>query len=112
MTSGNERRTDPRYTAHFDVRFARATDAARALNAFSINFSSGGLCVRSKTPYALGEALSLSLTVEGETFELEGVVSWMRGEAVGVRFTNVKAGVRARLEKVARVLSTKGPAVS
>ena len=112
MTSGSERRTDPRYTAHFDVRFSRASDAARALNAFSINFSSGGLCLRSKTPYALGEALSLSVTVEGELFELEGVVSWVRGEAVGVRFTSVKPAVRARLEKVARLLSTRGPPVT
>ena len=107
MTSGSERRTDPRYTAHFDVRFSRASDAARALNAFSINFSSGGLCVRSKTPYAVGEALSLSLTVEGQLFELEGVVSWVRGDAVGVRFVNLAADVRARLERVARLLSTR-----
>ena len=109
MTSGSERRSDPRDTAHFDVRFSRAADAAKAFNAFSINFSSGGLCLRSKTAYALGEALSLSLGVEGETFELSGVVSWIRGEAVGVRFVNVPAGVRARLETVARVLSGKGP---
>lgn len=108
MTSGSERRSDPRFTAHFDVRFSRASDAAKALNAFSINFSSGGLCLRSKTPYSVGEALSLSLTVEGEIFELEGVVSWIRGEAVGVRFVNVKSGVRARLEAVARMLSTRG----
>ncbi len=112
MTSGSERRTDSRYMAHFDVRFTRASDAARALNAFSINFSSGGLCLRCKTPYALGEALSLSLTVEGEIFELEGVVSWVRGDVVGVRFTNVKPAVRARLEKVARMLSTRGPPVT
>lgn len=112
MTSGSERRTDPRYTAHFDVRFSRASDAAKALNAFSINFSSGGLCLRSKSQYALGEALSLSLTVVGETFELEGVVAWVRGDAVGVRFTNVKASVRSRLESVARQLSTSGPPVT
>ena len=112
MTTASERRTDPRYTAHFDVRFSRATDAAKALNAFSLNFSSGGLCLRSKTPYALGESLSLSLAVEGEQFELDGVVSWIRGEAVGVRFVNVKATVRARLEDVARVLATKGPPVT
>jgi uncharacterized protein (TIGR02266 family) len=109
MSSGSERRTDPRYTAHFDVRFSRASDAAKALNAFSINFSSGGLCVRTQTPYALGEALSLSLAVEGELFELEGVVSWVRGEALGVRFVNLKPGVRTRLEAVARVLSSKAP---
>jgi len=109
MTSGSERRTDPRYTAHFDVRFARASEAARAFNAFSINFSSGGMCLRSKTPYGLGESLSLSLTVEGEIFELEGVVSWVRGDAVGVRFVNVRPAVREQLEHVARRLSTKAP---
>lgn len=98
--------------AHFDVRFSRAKDAAKAFNAFSINFSSGGLCLQSKTAYAIGEALSLSLTVEGELFELEGVVSWIRGEAIGVRFVNVAAGVRGRLETVARTLSEKGPAIS
>lgn len=111
MTSG-ERRIDPRFTAHFDVRFSRASDAARALNAFSINFSSGGLCLRSKAHYSLGEALSLSVTVEGELFELEGVVAWVRGEAVGVRFVNLKAPVRQRLEAVARLLSTRGPALT
>lgn len=112
MTSGSERRSDPRYTAHFDVRFARASDAARALNAFSINFSSGGMCLRSKTPYALGESLSLSITVEGEIFELDGVVSWVRGEALGVRFVNVRPQVREQLERVARRLSTQGPPVT
>ena len=111
MTSG-ERRIDPRFTAHFDVRFSRASDAARALNAFSINFSSGGLCLRSKAHYSLGEALSLSVTVEGDLFELEGVVAWVRGDAVGVRFVNLKAPVRQKLEAVARVLSTRGPGLT
>jgi uncharacterized protein (TIGR02266 family) len=112
MTSGSERRSDPRYTAHFDVRFARASEAARALNAFSINFSSGGICLRSKTAYALGESLSLSITVEGEIFELDGVVSWVRGDALGVRFVNVRPAVRAQLERVARRLSAQGPPVT
>lgn len=112
MTTGSERRTDPRYTAHFDVRFSRASDAAKALNIFSMNFSAGGLCLRTKTPYSIGERLSLSLTVEGEQFELDAVVSWVRGEALGVRFTNVRNEVKARLEEVARVLSTKAPRAS
>ncbi len=112
MSIGSERRTDPRYGAHFDVRFSRVTDAAKALNAFSLNFSSGGLCVRSKTPYSLGESLSLSLSIEGQLFELEGVVSWVRGEAVGVRFVNLKPTMRAQLERVARVLATRGPPVT
>lgn len=112
MNGGSERRSDPRYAAHFDVRFARASDAAKALNAFSINFSSGGLCVRSATAYSLGESLSLSLTIEGQLFELEGVVAWIRGEAVGVRFVNVRSDLRARLEAVARILANKGPALT
>lgn len=109
MSSGSERRTDPRFAAHFDVRFSRASDAARALNAFSVNFSAGGLCLRSRTTYAPGEALALSLTVEGALFELEGVVSWVRGDAVGVRFVNLQPAVRARLEKFARALATTHP---
>lgn len=109
MSTGSERRTDPRFAAHFDVRFSRASDAARALNAFSTNFSSGGLCLRSRTTYAVGEPLSLALTVEGALFELEGVVSWVRGDAVGVRFVNLQPPVRARLEKLARTLSSSAP---
>lgn len=109
MSNGAERRKDPRYAAHFDVRFARATDAAKALNANSMNFSAGGLCVRTHNAYSLGEALSMSLTIEGELFELECAVSWIRGDAVGVRFVNVDEGVRARLESVARLLATRGP---
>ena len=107
-----ERRADPRYGAHFDVRFSRKSDAARALNAFSINFSSGGLCVRTRTTYAVGELLALSLTIEGQLFELEGVVSWTRGEAIGVRFVNLNPAVRAQLEAVSRVLATRGPALT
>ena len=109
MSNGIDRRKDARYSAHFDVRFARATDAARALNANSVNFSAGGICVRTQNAYSLGEALSMSLTIEGEIFELEAVVSWIRGDAVGVRFVNLDEGIRARLESVARLLSTRGP---
>ncbi len=112
MSNGSERRVDPRYGAHFDVRFTRASDAARAFNAFSINFSPGGLCVRSPNAYSVGEALTLSLTIEGELFELQGMVSWVRGEAVGVRFVNVKPAVRARLEAVAQLLATRGAALT
>ncbi|MFZ5438700.1 MAG: PilZ domain-containing protein [Myxococcota bacterium] len=107
-----ERRADPRYGAHFDVRFTRKADAARALNAFSVNFSSGGLCVRTRSEYAVGELLALSLTIEGQLFELEGVVSWTRGEAIGIRFVNLSPSVRAQLEGVSRLLASKHRAES
>jgi uncharacterized protein (TIGR02266 family) len=103
--SEHERRQDVRYAARFDVRFARAKDAARALNTFSINFSAGGLCLRSTQPFTLGEPVRLAVNIEGETFELEGVVAWVRGEAVGVRFVNLLPDVRDRLEAVARTLA-------
>lgn len=112
MSTGIERRREERYGAHFDVRFARATDAAKAFSAFSINFSPGGLCVRSTNAYTVGETLTLSLTIEGHLFDLEGVVAWLRGEAVGVRFVNVKPAVRAQLEGVAQLLATRGPPVT
>ncbi len=106
--SSPDRRADARYAAHFDVRFSRVSDAARALNAFSVNFSAGGLCVRSgRSDHQLGDALSLELTIEGQQFSLEGVVAWQRGDAVGVRFVNVDQVTRKRLEAVARTLSRK-----
>lgn len=108
-SQGAERRREVRYSARFDVRFGKATDAARALNAFSVNFSSGGLCLRSKSPHELGESLKLDLTIEGQAFSIDGVVAWIRGEAVGVRFVNLHPQVRARLEEVARLLSHKAP---
>ncbi len=107
MTSGAERRATKRHAAHFDVRFAEAADAVRAFNAFSVNFSSTGLCIRSRKIHVVGDTLWLSLSIEGESFELEGEVSWVRGEAVGVRFVNVTAPVRMQLEDVARDLSER-----
>jgi uncharacterized protein (TIGR02266 family) len=108
----SERRTAPRWPAHFEVRFARAADAARAFNVFSINFSSGGICVRTRTPHAVGEVLSMTLSIEGSLFEIEGCVSWVRGDAVGIRFVNLNPTMRAELEKVARVLAKRGPPVT
>lgn len=100
-----ESRVDPRFAAHFDVRFTRALDASRALNAFSVNFSAGGLCLRSRNPLEVGEMLSLELAIEDELFTLDGVVAWVRGEAMGVRFVNTTPDVRQRLQAVARQLA-------
>ena len=102
----DDRRGDSRYQARFDVRFSRLSDAARAFNAFSVNFSAGGLCLRSKLPHQLGEALLLDLTIGMDQFALEGVVAWVRGEAVGVRFVNVRPALREQLDAVARTLAT------
>lgn len=107
-----ERRQQVRYAVKFDVRFARAQDAARALQAFSVNFSSGGLCVRSASSFEPGDLVAVALTVEGEQFELAGVVAWARGGAIGVRFVNVPPEQRQRLERVAQSLAKRQPALS
>jgi uncharacterized protein (TIGR02266 family) len=112
MSSSADRRSDPRYGAHYDVRFSSESDAARAFSAFSINFSSGGLCVRTKTPWVVGEVVSLTLTIASELFELEGSVAWVRGEAVGIRFINVKPAIREKLETVAQLLAKNGPPIT
>lgn len=106
--AGRDKRAAPRYGAHFDVRFARRSDAAKALSGSSLNFSCGGLCLRVSTPYEMGESLALSLTIEGELFELDGVVAWSRGGAIGVRFVNVPPELRDHLEQVAQSLEAKG----
>ena len=105
---GAERRRETRFGTRIDVRFARLADAARALNAFSLNFSAGGLCLRTKVPHELGERLEIDVTVEGHQFQLEGEVAWVRGEAMGVRFVNVRPPDRERLEAVARALEARG----
>lgn len=111
MAPGEERRREPRYGARLDVRFARQVDAARALNAYSINFSAGGLCLRTKGARTVGERLELDVTIEGQRFQLEAEVAWIRGDVCGLRFVNVAPGERTRLEAVARLLERKQLAV-
>ncbi len=88
--------------AKFDVRFRDEVDAARAFNAFSINFSAGGLCIRSKGSHRVGELLRLDLTIGDEQFALECVVAWVRGDALGVRFVNIPTQLREQLDSVAQ----------
>jgi uncharacterized protein (TIGR02266 family) len=99
---GAERRTEERVAARFEVRFQGPEQAARALRAYSVNLSAGGLCLRTRKAYAVGAPVSIDMQVEGERFELRGVVAWVRPdhEAVGVRFSALSDEDRARLEQV------------
>jgi hypothetical protein len=102
--AAQSRRLDPRYSGRFEVRFETAHDAAKALNASSVNFSAGGLCVRAQREHAVGELLKLELCIESETVALDAVVAWTRGGALGLRFVNVEPSVRVRLLAVSRGL--------
>ncbi len=93
------------------MKFHAVEDAAEALNTFSLNFSAGGLCLRTKNPHAVGDRIALSLNIEGETFELIGAVAWARADVLGIRFEGVAPQDRLRLEAVAKVLATTNPLV-
>jgi uncharacterized protein (TIGR02266 family) len=96
------RRAHERVTATFDVRFLDTEDAARALRAYSLNLSAGGLCLRTRRTYDVGARVRLQMTVSGEDFDLEGIISWVRddAEAIGVRFVDVSEADQGRLRRV------------
>jgi uncharacterized protein (TIGR02266 family) len=104
-----DRRRDPRILARIAVKFQVVSQAAKALNAFSVNFSAGGLCVRTKNSHPKGEQLALSLNIDGQEFDLKGTVAWVKDDVVGIRFDDVGPIDRARLELVARVLARTHP---
>lgn len=95
-----DRRRYERIAARMEVRFGKVTEAARALRAYSLNFSAGGLCLKTQRQYAVGDTLSLEITVEGSEFHLTGAVAWVRQGAIGVRFENVSEEDRLRLSHV------------
>ena len=100
--SASDRRQERRISARIDVRFAEAAQAARALRAYSLNFSLGGLCLRTQRSYAIGSALHLTLLVESSEFQLEGVVAWQRDGTIGVRFVDVTEADRKRIRGLLR----------
>jgi uncharacterized protein (TIGR02266 family) len=102
---GAERRRHPRLAAKMDIRFKGAEDAARALRAYSINLSVGGLCLRTQKTYAVGEKVELHVRVEEEEFDLSAVVAWTRGNVAGVRFVDVSGADAARLEMIVAKLN-------
>ena len=92
-----ERRADERVVARIEVRFKGLAEASRAFRAYSLNLSAGGLCLKTRRQYEVGERLSLSLTIEKQEYHVTGVVAWERSGAVGVRFENVTSEDRRRL---------------
>jgi uncharacterized protein (TIGR02266 family) len=103
------RRADVRVSARVAVKFQAIAQAARALNTFSINFSAGGLCIRTRRPHAVGDRIALSLNIDGEHFDLKGTVAWARGDVLGIRFEDVPPKDRERLELVSKALAKTHP---
>lgn len=99
-----DRRREERIPARVEVRFSDGTQAARALKAYSLNMSVGGLCLRTSRRYEIGAPMSLSLDVGGQGFQLQASVAWVREGAVGVRFESVSDEDRARLEALVAAL--------
>jgi uncharacterized protein (TIGR02266 family) len=96
------RRTEERVAARFEVHFSQSQDAAKALRAYSLNISAGGLCLRTRRAYDVGTPVQMDMVVEGQAFQLQGVIAWVRdeSEAIGVRFTEMSEKDRDRLQRV------------
>ncbi len=96
---GEERRATDRIPVRIEVHFRDAAAAAEALRTYAINFSVGGICLRTGNEYPIGHVLQLVLLVQDERFELEGEVAWARAreQAIGVRFRQVETAARERL---------------
>jgi uncharacterized protein (TIGR02266 family) len=99
-----ERRREARVPTRIEVRFTDAVHAARVLHAYSLDFSLGGLCLRTRRVYPVGRGLKLNLVVGGERLPVDAVVAWVRPvqKAVGVRFVDVADEVRTRLLQLMR----------
>jgi uncharacterized protein (TIGR02266 family) len=95
-----ERRNELRTPARIEVRFQEASQAALAFRAYSLNFSVGGLCLRTRNKYAIGTELKLALKVARVEYQLSGVVAWERRGAIGVRFSNLQPEDRERLARL------------
>ncbi len=97
---GADRRSTERVVARIDVRFREPSQAARALKAYSLNLSVGGLCLKTRKSYQVGSVLQLSMTVERYEYQLKGRVAWELDGAIGVRFEDVNPKDRARLAEL------------
>lgn len=102
--TGAERRQFERVLARIEVRFEQPRQAAKALRAFSLDLSAGGLCLRTRRQYSLGETLNLEMRIAEHDFQLEGVVAWIRDGVIGVRFQQVSDKDRQRLSSVIQSL--------
>ncbi len=96
------RRAEERIAARFEVHFNQSQDAAKALRAYSLNVSAGGLCLRTRRAYDVGTPVQMDMVIEGQAFQIQGVIAWVRdeSEAIGVRFTEMSEQDRERLQRV------------
>jgi Tfp pilus assembly protein PilZ len=97
-----DRREHERVPARIEVRIEERVDAARAFRAFSLNFSNGGICIKTEKAYELGSALQVFIAIGEEEHSLGGTVAWVREGAIGVRFDT--RGVNDR-ESITRIMN-------
>lgn len=95
-----ERRKSPRATIQVGVRFRTEEALTQAVHAYTLNIGLGGLCLLTHGTYEKGTPLDLTIEVgASETLLVRAVVAWARpGKAVGVRFLDLDAHQRTRLE--------------
>lgn len=103
---GAERRREERIPARIEVRFRESEQVARAIKAYSLNLSVGGLCLRTQKVYAIGHEMTLDMDVAGQSYSLRAIVAWVRKGTTGVRFVDVSETDRVRLSQMVAALKT------
>jgi hypothetical protein len=85
-----KQRIYPRYVAELPVEIITQ---AGALAATSVDLSMSGMRVRTDTPLAFGDRLTLRFRIPGleQDTEVDGTVRWVDGTQAGVQFGSLRA---------------------
>ena len=96
---GEERRAKDRIQVRIQVDFHGAAAAAEALRSYAVNFSVGGICLKTENAYPVGHVLQLVMLVEDAKREVDDAHAEARSreQAIGVRFREVEPGAKERL---------------
>ena len=118
-TEGANRRSSPRYTARFAVRFATVQDF---ILEYAANISAGGVFVRTDSPPSMGSVVQVSLDLPGgglppnvKALVVHRVTPEQARErdtmaGVGVQFIEVSDAFRERLDRaISHILGEDAP---
>lgn len=95
-----DRREHERIPARIEVRIEARVAAARAFRAFSLNFSNGGICIKTDKAYKVGMPLQVFIAIGAEEHTLGATVAWVRGGTIGIRFDNRGANDRQSIDRI------------
>lgn len=95
-----DRREHERTPARIEVRIKERVAAARAFRAFSLNFSNGGICIKTDKAYEVGRPLQLHIAIGADEHTLGATVAWVREGTIGIRFDNRGPNDRQSIDRI------------